>query len=177
MKIRAMITIFLVSVILMLPTKARSQCEGTIDSNLNINLPRADFGGIKLSVVLGRYNNPQDTDNLYFRLTDAAVVQDGEICASITQDLMINVICADYLGTRFYLTLTPFRNLVDPDWLYWVLTGGGLYTQGANQKPVANPISLNIDPTIPYVEQHLSAFDPDGDTIAYELASPLSGAG
>ena len=47
----------------------------------------------------------------------------------------------------------------------------------ANHKPIASPISLNVDSSIPYLEQQLIGNDPDGDTITYELISNSSGVG
>ena len=40
-----------------------------------------------------------------------------------------------------------------------------------NHKPVASPLSLTVDPSIPYFEQQLIGFDQDGDSITYELIS------
>ncbi|MCP4119513.1 MAG: hypothetical protein GY737_29765 [Desulfobacteraceae bacterium] len=48
---------------------------------------------------------------------------------------------------------------------------------GANSKPIASPISLNVDSSVPYIEQQLIGYDPDGDTITYELISSASGVG
>ncbi len=46
-----------------------------------------------------------------------------------------------------------------------------------NHKPIASSISLNIDSSVPYLEQQLIGNDPDGDTITYELISDSSGDG
>ena len=46
-----------------------------------------------------------------------------------------------------------------------------------NSKPNASSISLNIDSSVPYLEQQLIGTDPDGDTITYELISDASGDG
>jgi len=48
---------------------------------------------------------------------------------------------------------------------------------GINSKPIASPISLNVDSSVPYLEQQLIGYDPDGDTITYELISSESGVG
>jgi C1A family cysteine protease len=47
----------------------------------------------------------------------------------------------------------------------------------ANFKPIASPISLNVDSSVPYFELQLIGSDPDGDTITYELISGASGVG
>lgn len=46
-----------------------------------------------------------------------------------------------------------------------------------NNPPVADAISLNIDSSVPYLEQQLTGHDPDGDTLSYALVSPISGTG
>ena len=46
-----------------------------------------------------------------------------------------------------------------------------------NHKPIASSISLNIDSSIPYLEQQLIGRDPDGDIITYELISSATGIG
>jgi C1A family cysteine protease len=47
----------------------------------------------------------------------------------------------------------------------------------ANNKPVAESVSLDVDSSVPYIEQQLTGHDPDGDTITYTLMSPVSGTG
>ncbi len=47
----------------------------------------------------------------------------------------------------------------------------------ANNKPVAESVSLDVDSSVPYFEQQLTGHDPDGDTITYTLMSPVSGTG
>ena len=54
------------------------------------------------------------------------------------------------------------------------------YTPSAdtsNHKPVAYPLSLATDMTIPYLEKQLIATDTDGDRLNYELIAPSSGSG
>jgi hypothetical protein len=46
-----------------------------------------------------------------------------------------------------------------------------------NNPPVADSISLNLDSSVPYLEQQLTGHDPDGDTLSYALVSPVSGTG
>jgi len=46
-----------------------------------------------------------------------------------------------------------------------------------NTRPVASPISLQIDSSSPNVEINLIARDADGDTLQYELLAPTSGDG
>jgi Papain family cysteine protease/Bacterial Ig domain/Domain of unknown function (DUF4214)/CARDB len=48
---------------------------------------------------------------------------------------------------------------------------------GTNQKPIASPLSLNVNSAVPYFQQQLIGSDPDGDTINYELISPSKGSG
>ncbi|HKK99918.1 MAG TPA: C1 family peptidase [Desulfotignum sp.] len=48
---------------------------------------------------------------------------------------------------------------------------------GANNRPVAESISLDVDSSVPYFEQQLTGHDPDGDTISYTLVSSDSGTG
>jgi len=49
--------------------------------------------------------------------------------------------------------------------------------QDDNQKPVVSPISINVDLTIPYIEQQLIGSDPDSDTITFDLISEEQGTG
>ena len=44
-------------------------------------------------------------------------------------------------------------------------------------QPIAEPISFQADPAVPYVEQQLIGTDPDGDTLTYELLDDPSGVG
>ena len=58
----------------------------------------------------------------------------------------------------------------------------GIYCQPdaigeANQPPIASSVSLQLDSSIPYLQQQLIGSDPDNDTIRYELVSPTSGTG
>lgn len=46
-----------------------------------------------------------------------------------------------------------------------------------NNPPVAEPVSLNLDSSVPYLEQQLTGHDPDGDTLSYALVSPVYGTG
>jgi hypothetical protein len=46
-----------------------------------------------------------------------------------------------------------------------------------NNPPTADSISLNLDSSVPYLEQRLAGRDPDGDTLSYALVSPVSGTG
>ncbi len=48
---------------------------------------------------------------------------------------------------------------------------------GTNSRPIASPISLNVDSSVPYIELQLIGQDPDGDTITYELISSANGDG
>lgn len=47
----------------------------------------------------------------------------------------------------------------------------------ANNKPIASPVSMSVDSSVPYFQQQLVGSDPDGDTISYELVSASSGVG
>ena len=44
-------------------------------------------------------------------------------------------------------------------------------------QPIAEPISFQVDPAVPYVEYQLMGTDPDGDTLTYELLDEPSGVG
>lgn len=44
-------------------------------------------------------------------------------------------------------------------------------------QPIAEPISFQMDPAVPYVEQQLIGTDPDGDTLTYELLGDPNGVG
>ena len=44
-------------------------------------------------------------------------------------------------------------------------------------QPIAEPISFQVDPAVPYVEQQLIGMDPDGDTLTYELLDDPNGVG
>ena len=57
-------------------------------------------------------------------------------------------------------------NLID-----WTIPVAG------NQKPVASPISLSTDLSIPYLEQQLIATDADGDSLRFELMADPTGPG
>jgi len=46
-----------------------------------------------------------------------------------------------------------------------------------NTRPVASPLSLQVDPSSPNLEINLIGSDVDGDTLQYELVSPNSGPG
>jgi len=44
-------------------------------------------------------------------------------------------------------------------------------------KPTASPVSLQANTTISYIQQQLIGNDPNGDTLSYELISPVAGTG
>lgn len=44
-------------------------------------------------------------------------------------------------------------------------------------KPTASPVSLQANPSIPYIQQQLMGHDPNGDTLTYEMVSPPAGTG
>ncbi|HID99466.1 MAG TPA: hypothetical protein EYP59_04160 [Thiotrichaceae bacterium] len=46
-----------------------------------------------------------------------------------------------------------------------------------NTRPVASPLSLQVEPSSPNLEINLIGSDVDGDTLQYELVSPNSGPG
>ncbi len=46
-----------------------------------------------------------------------------------------------------------------------------------NHMPIASPISIKVDSSVPYIQQQLIGIDPDGDTLSYDLISPRSGTG
>jgi hypothetical protein len=56
---------------------------------------------------------------------------------------------------------------------------GGPYpfNSGTNHMPTASPISINVDSSIPYIQQQLIGHDADGDTLSYDLVSSRSGTG
>ena len=49
--------------------------------------------------------------------------------------------------------------------------------ESSNQRPVASPISISADSSLPFIEQNLIASDPDGDTIFFDLVSDTDGVG
>ena len=54
---------------------------------------------------------------------------------------------------------------------------GHFMVQTPNMPPEAEGLSLQTEFSVPYLELSLSASDPDGDTLSYELLSPSSGTG
>ncbi|MBF0467535.1 MAG: hypothetical protein HQK61_01395 [Desulfamplus sp.] len=168
--------IILFSVLFLLPAKARSDCA-TISSNLTLDIPCMEFSGNRFGVLLDLYKNPSDTGNLYFKLGNLPASQSTSSCAFLDSSLNINVTCISYQGLNYSLSLQYYANPNDTQWYYWKLTGAAPAGDGQNRKPVAESISLDVDSTVPYIEQKLSAYDPDNDTINYELVSPASGTG
>jgi len=160
----------------LLPAQARSDCA-TVSNALTLDIPCAEFAGTRFNVVLDLYSNPFDLNGLYFKLSDITLSQATSSCASIDNSLNINVTCATFQGVQYRLSLQSYANQGDRQWFYWKLVGADPANNGQNSKPVADSISLNVDSTVPYIVQQLSAHDPDNDTIAYELVSPSTGTG
>ncbi|MBF0302567.1 MAG: hypothetical protein HQK73_05965 [Desulfamplus sp.] len=167
---------FLTLLLFLLPAQTRAADCASINNNLTIDIPCAEFGGIRFRVVLDLYSNAIDPNGLYFKLTDIRSVESSSSCAFIDNNLNINVMCAAFAGVNYTLSLQNYK-LPQNDWFYWKLVDIGSAGDGQNRKPVADPVSLNIDSTVPYINQQLSAHDPDNDTITYELVSPSTSTG
>lgn len=87
-------------------------------------------------------------------------------------------------------SITPAYGFSRGSYTWWIQTwndnGYGIWSgsmsfsvsiSGENRAPVAESITLNVDSTVPYIEQQLVGSDPDGDTITYELVSESNGTG
>src|SRR5262245_2159782 len=55
--------------------------------------------------------------------------------------------------------------------------GGAPAPAGQNLPPTASAISRTADPAVPFVQQNLSASDPEGHALQYLLVSPADGTG
>ncbi len=163
---------------LLLPAQTRADCA-TVSNNLTIDIACAEFVGFsstKFHVLLDIYNNSVDPNGLYFSLSDIRVSQSSSASAFIDNNLNINVVCATFAGVSYTLSL---QNYIHPQnqWFYWKLVDIGFAGNSQNRKPIADSVSLNVDSTVPYIVQQLSAHDPDSDTVVYELVSPSTGTG
>ncbi|MEA2059905.1 MAG: CARDB domain-containing protein [Thermodesulfobacteriota bacterium] len=155
---------------------------GTIQGgleNLSIHFPCADLMSSRFNISLSRFYNAQDSQNLYFRLNSIEAASPGTtssaFVSSETNHWDIQVYCAEYAGINYALTLEYQGTGISG--LYWKLTGITQAGTTENHRPIAEPISLSVYSTVPYIHQQLSGRDPDNDTILYELASPVSGTG
>ncbi|MBF0204166.1 MAG: hypothetical protein HQK67_07585 [Desulfamplus sp.] len=168
--------VILFAVLFLLPAKARANCA-TISDALTLDVPCAMFSYTKLDVVLDFYINPIDPSNAYFKLRDVKSSEAATSCADIDNSLNITVTCATFQGVNYKLVLQSYINPVDTQWFYWKLVDVTFAGNSQNHKPVAESVSRNTDSSVPAIVQQLSAYDPDNDTLAYELISPPTGTG
>lgn len=176
-KLFIIINIIILSVFCLLPVHANADCA-TVNDDLTINVPYAEFASTSIGFSLAVYRNTSDPYGLYFRLTDLKLLQQTYVISSafIDSNLNINIKCASFQGIQYTLYLQSYSNPLDSQWFYWKLVNYAV-SDGQNQKPVADSISLKVDSTVPYIVQQLSAHDSDNDTIVYELVSPSTGTG
>ncbi|MBF0211861.1 MAG: hypothetical protein HQK68_13355 [Desulfamplus sp.] len=175
---RLLVALFIVVITLsFFQTQARADCASVSD-DLTIKIASADFDSIKLKIELELYKNSLDSSGLYFKLGEIDFSLLTSSSATIAKNLDITVSCATFQGVKYTLYLKSYFNIKDMDWFYWRLADVGYVNDGGqNRKPVADSLSLNVDSTVPYIVQQLSARDPDNDTITYELVSPTTGIG
>ncbi len=171
-------------ILLLLPGLAGADCAtAEITDDIRLDIPCAEYDGNRYRIILDMYKNPFDPSNLYFKYTAIEYSSAGASCALIDDMLNISVSCVEVQGTselqgsRYTLFLERYANGEDPSGFYWKTVSIGNAGDGSNNKPVASSISLNVNSSVPYIVQQLSAHDPDNDVISYELISPSTGAG
>ncbi|SLM31770.1 exported hypothetical protein [Desulfamplus magnetovallimortis] len=168
-------------ILLLLPGLAGANCATVeLNSGITMDISCAEFQGSRYRIVLGLYDNPSDSSTLFFRYQGSYSSNSDSSCAVIDDYLNINVSCVEFQGQKFSLMLELYQNSADPFGIYWKTVNIGLagdVTDGGDGKPVADSITLNVDSSVPYIVQQLSAHDPDNDVIIYELVSPSSGTG
>lgn len=170
--------VIMFALLFLLPAQVWSDCA-IINENMSLDIPCVDFSGTRFHAELDIYINPMDSDNLYFRLSSADLLsQSISPSAFMDSGLNININCFTLQGVNYTLFLQRYTNTGDTAWFYWKLASiGPVDNNDQNHKPVAESISLKVDYTVPYIEQQLSAHDPDNDTLTYELLSPSTGTG
>ncbi len=157
-----------------------AQC-GSIDvdasNHITISVPCIDVSGSGLDVVFESHSYPADPANYYFKLKSFVPSGTCTPGGSVQPNGDVSVFCGEYFGAKYSLGMTIFPNPDDPTGYYWRLSNATPLADGANTKPVASPVSLAGDSTLPYIEKQLMGSDADGDTLTYELVSPTSGTG
>ena len=160
-----------------LPGVVWSGCA-TIDSvnGVALNIPCVDYSGYQFGVKLDLYENPADPSGVYFKFDGIYDSLSDNGCALLEDNADLSIPCVEILGVRYSAHLTLSDNFVLPG-LYWILTHIAPIHDVDNQKPIANSVTLSVDSSVPYIVQQLSARDLDGDTIQFELISPVTGTG
>lgn len=152
------------SILLFLPGWVMAECATVtpIHTGYRLDIPCLELGGQHYRLALDL-----DTVTLNFVYAGHEVARVDSICAVMDGNLNIDIPCVSFLGSTFSLPL-----IYHPALGVWRLP-----ESGGNNPPEADGVTLNVDSSIPYIVQQLSARDPDGDMIQYELISPVSGTG
>ncbi len=155
--------------------QAHSEC-GAVASDLSLmTLPSAQYQGVMHDVLFQGYANPADPGAIYFRLTRDGPSAAVNAAANADAALNLSIHCVEHAGTRYTAFLAPAAVLEGT--LDWKVISIGLVGPGGDTVPLADPITVSANPSVPYFEQQLSGHDADGDVLIYELASPAAGAG
>lgn len=160
--------------LLVYPTLLLADCATVTDNtDLNLDIPCAEFSGVGLSIQFDRYYPPaSQPQGIYYTLSGLSLSQTNSPCAHIDTGYNVSVSCLSFSGGDYavFLQYDAANN-------YWQLTQAGPANPGENGKPVATPFSMSVDSSVPYFTKQLSATDPDNDILTYELISPNSGPG
>ena len=94
----------------------------TVESDLSILVPCAEYNGIQYGFTLDFYHNPDDLSGLYWKLIISTLTAgEGASCIPIRTDLSMPIDCVSYNGTQYGFTLKFYPNPYDPSGLYWVM--------------------------------------------------------
>ena len=161
-------------ILLTFPPLVMADCATVTDNvDLDLNIPCAQFSGFGISVQFDRYYPPASQNTgVFYTLSGLAFNNVVNPCAYVDSSYNISVSCLSFMGGEYsiYLKYDPSNN-------YWQLTEVAPADTGGNQKPVASSFTMSVDSSVPYFTKQLSATDPDGDVITYELVSPYSAEG
>ncbi len=100
---------------------AMQKADGTLA------MPCVDHLGTRYQAYFEPYENPQDTEGRYWRMSSvyyAAAGARNEICASTDAQANLHIPCMLLDGTQQEVTLMFYVNPEDPDSLYWNMSSG-----------------------------------------------------
>ncbi len=167
-------TLIILALFLFSTSQVGAECV-TINNSLAMDMPAVSYAGQLYHIIFSRWQNPDDTAGIYFKLDNIELATAHNSCASVDEHTFaITVHCAEFAKVKYTLQLQFYK--IEGKNIYWRLTGGGYLGAGGNHPPVADSISLTTDPATPYGHQQLSGHDPDNDIITYELISPAAGS-
>jgi len=92
----------------------------SVDENLGISIPHAEYDDIPFSFDLDYFPNPSDPANLYWKMDLSTLAAETTIHSiPINGDFGITIPCAECCGTFISFELDYFPNASDPSGLYW----------------------------------------------------------